>query len=1721
MLRRMSRLGLGVALALATFGCAQEREPISRVQPNALKKTFFVGEDLQSTADDPEFHYRGTVVDTGYGAAQDGLFTSTYAMPVSRIKWEITETKLVARLAYERIENTDGKVGTTKGQQGQVVAAFPIQSHFDIRRSYNPVTGEEQNVVEENISDRPWYEREFIRVDWSRNEVNNAYDFDTLSMIGVYGGVQYEPMSYYVNDPTDPDAPVFDEGYFDVTQKVYATPQMLTFAPDLASIFGVSSFPACMLDADIGGGSAPTGNCNPHELKLRLSFKKVVDTDYEAQDWDGVRFQAFGAFTLNFNGRMGYTRPYGIVDQKTHRFIERYNIWDRSHYYDDAANMTGAIACGSGDDYYAGWDEKAAKAEADAFCNGAVSEKTNGMGGSRCDVYAKKCTLPFRLRKERPIVWYYNDGDYDKTNDPNAPWAEGMFEPTDWATIEWDVAMRSARTAARLVECKAQGGEDCDSQFPHWKGQMEDQEDAVRLAREANACRRKVYAYNAANPNAPQSPDQCLQYVEDKAAELGIEDRGVIEIVKQPPAVILCHSPVAADDAPECSANFSAGAEKRTRLGDLRYNQVVLINTPQTPSSWGIMVDAKDPLTGENIAASINIWNHVTDSAAQGTVDTIRYINGELSTAEITDGKYIKDWVSANEGLAGGSKSMPVLSKDDVIDRLVGSTDGKNVEATRELVAKSLDGTQALPPAVEAQLKKISRDIRATNDLTKSSNGARIQARMAQARGTDFEAQLINTAALEAAGDMTKAGAGAESLSTEFASPLRRGNSQVTSRIRQMREMALAERGACIVEAAPEFSSIIGLAKIMNEKFPIERDEETGEETPALRNGRISRMRHAIARRLMHGVIIHEMGHSFGERHNFVSSYDALHFRPQYWQLRTRNGAVSNVCSGAKLTEEEAANCVGPRYFDPLTREEEDGLQWMWQQSSVMDYPGDITVDMLGLGAYDFAAARMFYGETNSVYANDASVKGSLVNIGWVTDSDGDGVVDARERLFGSDPNNKADGGVAVDSDGDKVPDTIEVSYGTDPNSAASKPSISQVNKYNADVDLQAESFTDITDRMDQFGGILGLRTGRGHYSEHQRKYNVLRADTCVEFDPQSRRPSDWNDEADGAFHNTLDGLAVSVGGSYKRCRQQPVDYVNWSELAPVPVEADAQTVTGDQPPAIDGQGRVRVPYPFASDNWADTGNVSVFRHDQGADPYEQFMYLMGSQENRHIFDHYRRNRVTFAIRPAMNRDWSRYTEKIMNSVKGLGLYRNIYNEGLSQYWPQVASSWFISPNVLAASVAMDHFSRQITRPQDGHHFSFSKNDVWQDSDDTTPLFMSAEDGFIIGPDTARPYKSPTRVTIPNGTAGYQRTDDDGNALPTGFREVSFGGRPIHNSLDRTKGDYSSSYQLSVGSYYDKINAVMALTESRDNFISASRTDFVDARYRATSVADVFPNGFRRLVAAALADDKVALGPRVAGTIDSYPDYYGNAANFCSGTDNNIACVPGETGAAFPKQPMAWKSWWPDKEPQTCWTINGSQVCATYGGLGGVADPKSVKVPQNSVAIDPEVGWEVQKYIIAWTYLYLPENQTTSWFDMMRIYRSYDLPDVQGPVVKWRDPFTGTLYVAKSFGRENIEGRSVEKGIAARVLEHAIELTQKAFETTTDPETGEVNVVLDASGQPKPRAYTVRPAVLEAQGLFDNNPYVQELKKYKSIPDFMWQAGESYGLTTGGVRGVY
>ena len=326
------------------------------------------------------------------------------------------------------------------------------------------------------------------------------------------------------------------------------------------------------------------------------------------------------------------------------------------------------------------------------------------------------------------------------------------------------------------------------------------------------------------------------------------------------------------------------------------------IPKPEAPSYWGIMVDGDDPLTGEKVAGSINIWTATTDLAAQQLVDMVRYINGEISTAQITNGTYIQNWAAAAK--LGAGRGLPTMSRAEISKRLASSTalDVKSFEALA-----STTPSPELRAALDAAKAQVA-DVQASNDIP-SPGQAKIQATLNLARGTNVETQLINPAMLQLAG--VSASVSPQGAPGDLVSPLALNNPLAWSRIRQMRDNALAARGACLMDEAPEPSSMTGLADILAKKFP-----PVAGETASAQQDRYDQMFHYVQRKYHYAVIAHEMGHSVGLRHNFVSSSAPLFYRPQYWQLRTKNGQSQTECTDAV---DDGSTCVGPRYFDPVT----------------------------------------------------------------------------------------------------------------------------------------------------------------------------------------------------------------------------------------------------------------------------------------------------------------------------------------------------------------------------------------------------------------------------------------------------------------------------------------------------------------------------------------------------------------------------------------------------------------------------------------------------------------------------------------------------------------------------------------------------------------------------------------------------------------------------------
>ena len=1524
---------LMICAVLAVLGgvsCASERSPINRVQANALKKSFFVGEKLADASDNPEFYYRPSIVDVDYGASQDELFTASGAQTIARVSFEVTEDLLLARLTYERIADSTGNGTPNSPDQnsGQIVAAFKIQSHFDIKRSYNSATGEELNVIEENTTDSPWYARAYMRVDWTQNLITSAYQLDTLAAVHAFDGAfSYEPVAYSATDPGDPDAPTFDpaSGYFDITNKLFVTPNKV-FTP-----FGY--LPSCYLTPDFFGGDGPVGNCNPSEVKVRLSFRRVVDDDYEPIHWDGARQDMFGMFTTGTVNpdRLGYDRNYGVVDDKWYRFVSRHNIWAKSHARDAAGSP---IACYTDKTTPVGalpTRDVVTGLEGTEGPDGTDDECQAAGAGSRCDQFSHACTLPYASRATKTSPFYYGP-DSDPT----------LFAPAAEALGQWDGALRQAAQTARYTECIRVGG--------------------------------GVNATVIAKCKAAFDPTL----------------EGSLKAV--PLLLTLCHNPVIKADDAACGARGLLA-----RVGDLRYHMINVIQKPQTASPWGIMVDAVDPITGEVVAASVNLWNAVTDVAAQGAVDTMRWYLGELSNTDISSGNYQRGQLRSDaRAPQAAASNPPVLSDADVKARLA------------SLDSRLNDGTQLAMPAPGVGARKLA-DWAETATRQKYGNSVlgvgntAADGRLTAARGTPVESKLLTAPYMHLAGLDPKSQP--TDIGTNMASPLRGNFAQFLNDFELERQNRLAELGRC-QEEAPEPSSMADWAAIMSKKFPLADEDSAApgvQASPSAVAARNAKWHDFIRRRLTVGLLEHELGHSMGLRHQFTSSFDALNFRPQYWQLRTQNGTQTKACTTATT---DGSTCTGPRWSDPITQAERDGLIWRWQQTSVMDYAGDLTQDTLGIGAYDRAAVRMEYADVADVWDDPSAVNCRASGAG---------------PLGGASP------------------------------TASCSPKGATLHSL-----------------LDGFGGLTGPLYNDNqtyfHYSQLNAKMNVISECEPADTNP----PAGWDEDKDGVYSPEFDGEIVNG----TKCKGIPTDYVPYRELMPDSGGFVQEPAIGDNVQRnFDAMNRVRRPYMFGTDNYADIGNLPVLRHDNGADAYEVAHYMISEYEDRYLFDDYRRNRTTFSLKNAFMRGYNRYNAKLKEITKGFALYNELF-QSTGQFEALTSNDGQFKASALAASMVFDHYARILTRPQSGAHFG----DVsW--SPFKTLVLRSTDQNPGVMTNT-----SPNLV-IPDGSTGIGT-------------DVGWGGRLLNNSLDQSKGYYAVDYQLNVGSYYDKTLTIHMLTDSEDRFISQSRDDFQDGRYRNTSFATLFPEGTRRLLATMLTEDEDMKGWRVA-------------------SNKGVPIVDAQGALS---QPMGFRAWWPKAAPEMCWPTKGRLLCQEFPAGTEVSNG----TPKESLAVDPEVGFEIQKFVTFFAMLNLPESWKLNWVDMMRVWQvgvdaTPGFPDSGS--VAWRDPQSGVLFLAHSYGTEEIDGKTVQRGIAARVLEWMNLLTARAYEvddTLTSP-TGELTVLryTDNTACPSGVNYCV------GQPIQKNAAFALRVTNYKSVIDYMHETANQFGFYGPNWRGVY
>lgn len=958
-------------LALGSAGCAEERDPINRVQADALAKSFFVG-NVKDQADNPVFYWRNFVVDGTEAQSMVGIGSWG---GVDKIRFEITQDMLFARKAYPLSDHADDK-GTSTAN-GTLVAAYPIVSHFDVKRDYNPQTGEELNVINENTSDRPWYEREYFRVDWSTNMVNSPMWSDMFSG-KLFGDLKVTPIAYYVNDRAHADAPHFDakEGYFDVTNKFFVEPEQMN--SPFSDLTG--QIPACLLIGFYTGTAV--NNCDPQEAVVRSSYWRVdmvpAAADFEPFENTKAHLNIVGnpgglgdAFSVGIvtPPRVDWDPQYGYTDEHMKRFMHIHNIWVQSHQL--RAKCTTDDQCGGGACLpVPDADGKPTSARActvpcnykfrgdgdgngtDDQCEGNVTGY-QGNQGSQCST-RNWCTLPYRDRKIKTMAYWMNKETPLELTDP----VDAAGNPTGIGASEdltrsWNQLMKHSVAKAREVECRRTGGD---------RG-------------------------------------GCFQtYFEPGATEMVSFGGWGLQQVKplEDEVLVACHNPVRAydhkvcgDRGGKCSKDSDCGSGQAcapggvcgysARVGDLRHNFMYYWPYASRAPWGGIANWNADPTTGMIIGAAATTMGRSASYAAAMVRDIIMVANGELSFTDITSGTPATLY---ERRLQNGYQPTKALSPEELQTRIEAIDTKHAAEAIGPLDSVKSKNFQDRHAAMMKLLPKTVAGIGPA-----SASALQYEAIAEKVRGSEFEAQLVDSNWL-----VDAAGMGPNTTIKdvmEYVSPLRGMDEGRMGGIRQLIDLKMQSRGICfpdIFAGNVGNLDVQGVAKFFANKFNNDLIKQNFPEYGsadqlALSKKRAELIYHQLWKETFKGIALHEVGHSLGMLHQFSSSYDSANFLPQYWQLRTQEGKAAQTCGGKARTGDTWSagkdSCMGPRYIDPETDDEmgqagesRPGIAY-FGHTSTMEYQNERFFETVGLGSYDLHTMGLLYGRVLQTFDAD------------------------------------------------------------------------------------------------------------------------------------------------------------------------------------------------------------------------------------------------------------------------------------------------------------------------------------------------------------------------------------------------------------------------------------------------------------------------------------------------------------------------------------------------------------------------------------------------------------------------------------------------------------------------------------------------------------------------------------------------------------------------------
>ena len=963
-------MALLIVVAALQSGCAQDLPTVDTVQPDYTAKADLLGR---------EWYMRTTVVDTQFTNAQSfpgsmgSLARGVFEVQEKALFFYRTYEFLAGSEVYAQKSDTDTPLLDADGQpvthavpqdyqkvsctadaqchagarcadgaradawkdegdwqgfcvnsgqayiyRGSPLLAFPITSQFDISFTYSAATGEKTNKRYENTTDRKWFDRDYIRVQWGLNQLLN-YDSDVLVSTGasvIYAG-DSAPAGEGFQTGVDTKCPDNTSSCSDAISAqhffTYTHRQIMTAS--LVQMSDGSAVPACYFYPYYIGG---VYDCASEQYTVRTFFLEVPrysdpQRQYVAREMDDVELQKFGYFRAE---RQVYDIEYGNIFSNEVRRAVRHRIWDKY----------------------------AKKPDADGVWRGQ---------------------LDYAQMTPQPVVYYLNDDHPRALASQSIEIAKMWSQPLDAVVqfhkpdfqLDFPMFVLCENSDAQAQAALAAGGTQDSGQWaPGPDGQPAPIATGT-VAQWSGTALGKRFCRNMDQPHVFGDLRYSYLHVVNQPLQVGLYGYG-------PAASDPLTGEIIAASAHSYVAPMQIGAESALQAmelaaGILDFNDVKRASqkTYVAATRMAQQYDLKGPKSLDDVRTQVaamldaDVRGHLTDLGLEQRDDAGTWAQGRLAR--------IQQNSQLDEALIGDDDGHTVQAIFKQWNIPVGQS-AVVTEADRKQMSLANWAHTAGYLAQQAVYDTLATR---TVHFAEFSDGAVLG--LAQEYGARYDAALCQ--AFQATPVPTVIAWTAESLPPQgcptlgaFAS-LGLGKGHICVDMGQGPQWAICSAGTLAAELRMALNAAnnnqnpaVVQQNVLPGPFYTDTTDPLVMASQQIARPIIDGLRTAIKldlwQRIYRGTAQHEVGHTLGLRHNFEASTDALNYHRHFWDLKLdATGAVLNP-------------------FGAETAQQSQNNMRMQMLASVMDYTAKFNGEFLGVGLYDAAAIQFGYGDMVQVF---------------------------------------------------------------------------------------------------------------------------------------------------------------------------------------------------------------------------------------------------------------------------------------------------------------------------------------------------------------------------------------------------------------------------------------------------------------------------------------------------------------------------------------------------------------------------------------------------------------------------------------------------------------------------------------------------------------------------------------------------------------------------------